>query len=1735
MSNFSKKIKLFFAIAVFSAGSAIRAQIVVFADSTATNQLVLNECGKSDTFTTYLRVVTGALTGSVVYSDTLPSGFVISGVLSNPSVSSYSGLGTNVLTANLASPLNPGNTPIRIAFLVRAKCGTNGLFSAVHKMKLTASGFSNLTNGKDFVSSIKAPTIILEARANNQRPNATVGSVHTRVWRIRNTGTNSEVDTVWFRVIHQAGTIYSDLEVNGVMVAPTLIHGDTLWYRNIQVLRNQSSFPADTVFIRESFIVSGCTDPSSSSLISAYWGCLSSPVCDYSELYASTQIPNTVPDIKVKLMPIQYGCYGSYDTITVAFYNSGNGPASQVKLRLDLCYPNEAYTYPDNSDYSYFDTASIRVKTGAAGTYVHQVPDSSVSYGFSRSFWPAANPSAIFYLKRNLLKSGDTLFVQVRRFRGIYTDVLCTGTDNFLNYTTWYKNQCGTASYFGPKTNIAGESHRYYGKTAFNGPAYLYYGDTGTFEFTTQRGASFSSHYTSGIYMMTKLELPAGLKWDGDVNGLKLSRLGTVTTWAADSVYYNTSTRVLEAYYKNKLDVAGLTAKPRLILDCTGSSGSQNIFIQYFMVRPVTACGFQMLPLSCHDAYPVTLICPGPCPRGGVSPYFAQMKRVNFGLPDNNSDGVPDPSGSVDMSKVEWNKLAPRDTFRLTYKGIITRGVQSPSANFVYGYGRVWIPLRGDLISALSASITVKDQSAGTSFTVNNLSWTKLDTSTRRTFVFDYSGNQTGFPSGFYYDHGDSFVFTASFIFNQNVLENANADEVVTTSNSFYVSHLANPVLDSARYRCLDLPSNYRIVNVYKGYNGGFVARPVGCTQVAVYSDYFQSVGDCCANYAGSMHFPFEYRLFTTLDTIRIKIPNGYTLDSTRLIYNYTKGAGVAGGKTFSTAIPISVSGEWYTFLLTPYYTISGGTTVPSTTGSYWQMYNYIRASCAIPSGDIKTQYTADRWTGRNTWTGITTRGVATNHNRGTYEYQGAAQLDMANSGATTVQGINRTVSWDFNIQNNAIAATANNVWISGRSPDGKISVDSIRDLPSNLLLVKTGSIFKSGDLASAGAIRSFRVYASYTACTFDSLILYSGWNCTGYPATLSSTNGSCRSDSIRVYLSPLNALVQTDLVSQPADPSNLCDTLSWVLSVSSRQVATAYNLNLDVIVPDAGVGGLVVPTYRYKYPYNASSWQAISPVTISPGIYRFYLSDSIAAIKNNGLRPIAEAPYNELLLQVRMVTNCNFTSGSNVRFVINSQKACGVQLPPDAEFDPVNISGAPAARLLVLGTITPGITTCDSQFTMEITLHNYEAGSSSSNDQLWATLPAGTYYVPGSINFVRNPFTSTTPVVDTIGGKQRLKWVANGLPGYDSTVIRLKYYSPSNISCGGNSLLSLQAVSKYTATCATVPGGVCNTFVENNRLEQDRPVHKPALNYVSGTGTARIAQDTTVGNKYASDSIVLSGLQFDNSGIATADNPLLTLFVDANNNNQQDPGENTLFADTLAPILPVSSVLYSKIIVFGHKTLPASSRIKLTITQKCNCTNTKLIAAPPSFYVPLETEWGMFLATVNAEKAVSLNWSTLSESGSSHFVVERKPAESAIFIPIATVQAAGNSYQPLHYSYLDHRTLGENETMHYRIVLYGQNNSSSFSPVRAVSHISPGAATITFYPNPADLFLGWSDAGNELSEYTIFDAYGRACVSGTMMGKNGTIDLKNLNDGIYFIRVFDGEIVSTTKFCIRK
>ncbi|KAA0990400.1 choice-of-anchor A family protein [Dyadobacter aurulentus] len=171
-------------------------------------------------------------------------------------------------------------------------------------------------------------------------------------------------------------------------------------------------------------------------------------------------------------------------------------------------------------------------------------------------------------------------------------------------------------------------------------------------------------------------------------------------------------------------------------------------------------------------------------------------------------------------------------------------------------------------------------------------------------------------------------------------------------------------------------------------------------------------------------------------------------------------------------------------------------------------------------------------------------------------------------------------------------------------------------------------------------------------------------------------------------------------------------------------------------------------------------------------------------------------------------------------------------------------------------------------------------------------------------------------------------------------------------------------------------------------------------------------------------------------------------------------------------------------------------------------------------------------LAKFTASKegqSVNLNWTTTSETNSSHFDIEHS-VNGKSWNRIGTVSSHQESSQSRHYSFTDQSPVdGENL---YRLKMVDLDETFAYSNIESIK-IKTGSA-ITLFPNPtADRILVSNSA--DIKQVTIVDFFGRNVYKAVKITSEG-IDCKNLASGMYVVTTthFDGAM-NSQKVLIRK
>jgi hypothetical protein len=166
-------------------------------------------------------------------------------------------------------------------------------------------------------------------------------------------------------------------------------------------------------------------------------------------------------------------------------------------------------------------------------------------------------------------------------------------------------------------------------------------------------------------------------------------------------------------------------------------------------------------------------------------------------------------------------------------------------------------------------------------------------------------------------------------------------------------------------------------------------------------------------------------------------------------------------------------------------------------------------------------------------------------------------------------------------------------------------------------------------------------------------------------------------------------------------------------------------------------------------------------------------------------------------------------------------------------------------------------------------------------------------------------------------------------------------------------------------------------------------------------------------------------------------------------------------------------------------------------------------------------------------DPVIHVTWATATETHSDHFVVERSP-DNAVFSPIGTVPAAGNSQFRHDYHFVDQQPYrGLN---YYRLEQVDANGAATRSNT-VVAFLSQGFA-VALYPNPASevLHVSFASPLAQDARLDVLDALGRKVgvnIVATKGQGSASIPLVDLACGCYQLRITlaDGSILPSGSF----
>jgi len=355
--------------------------------------------------------------------------------------------------------------------------------------------------------------------------------------------------------------------------------------------------------------------------------------------------------------------------------------------------------------------------------------------------------------------------------------------------------------------------------------------------------------------------------------------------------------------------------------------------------------------------------------------------------------------------------------------------------------------------------------------------------------------------------------------------------------------------------------------------------------------------------------------------------------------------------KETQSITPFFTNNNSYYFDLSTYLVENGGNLNRSDDGFYGTLYLTLTPECGRPQEQLEDL----------DWNFVFEEEEILMGGGLTPSYEGTDRLRyrrgdlQVSTNLQTADGLLPTVTWDITVKNNSSRVHAPNSFLPFASPSGNMTVIKVEDISSGDTLVNSGGIFQLGQI-NKNKSDSYRVYATYDQCETDELVVYTGYDCNGYPADFASVQ--CEYNDFSLYVNPQPAGVQTRITgSTIGDP---CGPLVSVdMTVLSSKLGTVKELFVEIDIPETESILLYPNTVEKRYPVSGEYDTLPNPL-LTGGFYQMtdVFIDSIIA--TDGLVGITDISMNTFNLRFTLEMQDHFQPGEVVEIRVGALRQCG-------------------------------------------------------------------------------------------------------------------------------------------------------------------------------------------------------------------------------------------------------------------------------------------------------------------------------------------------------------------------------------------------------------------------------------------------------------------------------------------
>ncbi|MGB0983837.1 MAG: SdrD B-like domain-containing protein [Saprospiraceae bacterium] len=865
------------------------------------------------------------------------------------------------------------------------------------------------------------------------------------------------------------------------------------------------------------------------------------------------------------------------------------------------------------------------------------------------------------------------------------------------------------------------------------------------------------------------------------------------------------------------------------------------------------------------ETVPITFECPcNPCNQGMIVKEVKPERRT-FGQGDNNNNTIAEAGETLDTTLLVLNRIIPGDTVRVTFRGEVKTSATFP--DWEYAYANIRVPSDITDFLPLGATIKIWDVSTGTTYSCDVLQQF-LD---GQTIVTNISPENlktlgcAGIPNNWGYESGDSMTVEVLYMPRTNIGGNI-VPKIYGVD--FYVS---DQPYGGTKYQCNPVDFVMQHIGYAFDHNSYWSRYSMsGCSNG--YSDFNHRarLGVSWNNRTSTDYFPYEVRAPFQ--------PQKYTIIKKNDL-EYT-------GRVRLIHYPLIVSHpnqrhDVYIDATDPYLTTLGDTLiidykgwydannndkVSLDQGFYTRVFAEVKANCGT-----NASFTYDKFFDHRVEmkTDIRVHGQPVEK----YErdditdvrYTGGANLTIQVVPNTRV-AIQEETCYNLDIVN-AGNGVADNVFLSFKSLSGGIIIKGLYEVNNNNRTLVTPTalgLYQIGTVNNGNnSARTFEICLQTNNCSKDSMLISTGWDCKGYPATVDESTCNI---SEKIFIEPVISELGM-VISSPtsATTSDLCDEVEYEIDISSADLGYLFDINLWLSLPPQMK--YIAGSMELKYPLSSNYTTISDPINSIGNVYTINISEEDNTLRDDGLVGTLDVGNNIARVKFKVKTECNYTSGSLPKFLSFAYDACGrfvnYRVSPAPRHYINGISQSFASNIFMQDV---ALNACnEDQSTIDISMDLASASQPiGAGDSVRLILPEGVRYVANSYNPVNNA-VNTTPSIEIENGSQVVYIDLEDGLGSGSTIqftIDIEAYDVAQ-ECREYDI-TVQAFNSQPAICGGI--GNCNVRVISSESTRSVTIEKPAyqIEWNSAIVTPINASSHTL--DYSVDLTNLTGIAVDAS-----------------------------------------------------------------------------------------------------------------------------------------------------------------------------------------------------------------------------------------------------------------------------